>query len=137
MLIIDEAHKLRNSSTAAFKFVDRIQKKFCLMLTATPVQNDLKELYNLISLLKPGQLGSYRSFRAKFMQDKRTAKNPEELRTLLSQVLIRNKRGEGTVQFTKRIVHPIVVTLSPAEQDLYNEITAFIRAVARRSRNKQ
>ncbi|MGI6148360.1 MAG: DEAD/DEAH box helicase [Firmicutes bacterium] len=132
MLIIDEAHKLRNSSTAAFKFVDRIQKKFCLMLTATPVQNDLKELYNLISLLKPGQLGSYRSFRAKFMQDKRTAKNPEELRTLLSQVLIRNKRGEGTVQFTKRIVHPIVVTLSPAEQDLYNEITAFIRAVARR-----
>ena len=131
MVIIDEAHKLKNSATAAFKLVNSLQKKFCLMLTATPVQNDLKELYNLISLLKPGQLGSYRSFKAKFVKDKRTPKNPEELRKLLSQVLIRNKRGEGTVQFTKRIVHPIVVKLSPPEKELYDEISAFIKEVGR------
>lgn len=131
MVIIDEAHKLKNSSTAAFKLVDSLQKKFCLMLTATPVQNDLKELYNLISLLKPGQLGSYRSFRSKFVKDKRTPKNPEELRKLLSQVLIRNKRGAGTVQFTKRIVHPVVVKLSPPEQELYDGISAFVKDVGR------
>lgn len=133
MVIIDEAHKLKNSNTSAFKFVNSIQKKFCLMLTATPVQNDLKELYNLISLLKPGQLGSYRAFKAKFMKDKRTPKNPEELRKILSQVLIRNKRGHGTVQFTKRIVHPIAVKLSPAEQGLYDEVSSFIRDLGRKS----
>lgn len=132
MLIVDEAHKLKNNTTASFKLVDGIQKKFCLMLTATPVQNDLKELYNLISLLKPGQLGSYRSFKARFVQDKRTPKNPEELRKLLSQVLIRNKRGAGTVQFTKRIVHPIVVKLSPVEQDLYDRVSAYIKETGRR-----
>lgn len=133
MLIVDEAHKLKNSSTAAFRLVDGIQKKFCLMLTATPVQNDLKELYNLITLLKPGQLGSYRSFRAKFMKDKRTPKNPGELRSLLSQVLIRHKRGAGTVQFTKRIVHPIVVRLSPIEQELYDQVTQFIKDAGRKA----
>lgn len=127
MLIIDEAHKLKNSSTAAFKLVNSLQKKYCLMLTATPIQNNLKELYNLITLLKPGQLGSYRSFKKKFMIDMRTPKNPESLRQLLSGVIIRNRRGEGTVEFTKRNVFPILVHLSDAEKRLYNQITNLIR----------
>jgi SNF2 family DNA or RNA helicase len=128
MLIIDEAHKLKNNNTAAWKFVNSIQKKYCLMLTATPVQNNLKELYNLITLLKPGQLGSYRKFKQRFMLDLRTPKNPEELRKLLSSVLIRNRRGEGTVQFTKRNVYPILVELSPEEKALYDRITNLIKA---------
>lgn len=127
MIIIDEAHKLKNSSTASFKFVNSLQKKYCLMLTATPIQNDLKELYNLISLLKPGQLGSYRSFKSRFVQDKRTPKNPQELKGLLSKVMIRNKRGEGTVQFTKRVVHPIIVSLTPTEKELYQRVTHFVK----------
>ena len=52
-----QAHKLKNKLTTAFRLVDGIQKKFCLMLTATPVQNDLRSC-NLITLLKPGQLGA-------------------------------------------------------------------------------
>src|SRR5690606_36664499 len=48
MLIIDEAHKLKNNRTSNHSFVSGIRKKYCLLLTATPVQNDLKELYNLI-----------------------------------------------------------------------------------------
>jgi len=128
IVIIDEAHKLKNSTTKSWQLVNSLQKKYCLMLTATPVQNNLKELYNLITLLKPGQLGSYRSFKQKFMQDLRTPKNPGQLRQLLSEVLIRNRRGEGTVQFTKRNVYPIVVELTPPERALYDQITELIRA---------
>ncbi|MGB4245888.1 MAG: SNF2-related protein [Limnochordia bacterium] len=128
MVIIDEAHKLKNTATKAWQLVNSLQKKYCLMLTATPVQNNLKELYNLITLLKPGQLGSYRTFKQKFMQDLRTPKNPSQLRQLLSEVLIRNRRGEGTVQFTKRHVYPIVVELTPPERALYDQITELIRA---------
>ena len=128
MVIIDEAHKLKNSKTKAWQLVNSLQKKYCLMLTATPIQNDLKELYNLITLLKPGQLGSYRSFKQKFMQDLRTPKNPGQLRKLLSEVLIRNRRGEGTVQFTKRHVYPIIVELTAPERALYDRITRLIKA---------
>lgn len=127
LVIIDEAHKLKNNNTAIYRFVNSIQKKYCLMLTATPVQNDLKELYNLIGLIKPGQLGSYRSFKNRFMEDKRTPKNPGELKTLLDQVMIRNRRDEGTVQFTERIVHPIIVSLSPQEKEIYEQVTRFVK----------
>ncbi len=67
LLIVDEAHKLKNHRTQAYKFVSRISKRYVLMLTATPVHNDLMELYNLISILRPGHLGTRRVFKDNFI----------------------------------------------------------------------
>ena len=66
MIIIDEAHKLKNNKTQIYEFVQGLKKKFCLLLTATPIQNDIFELYYLISLLKPGHLGNYDTFQSAF-----------------------------------------------------------------------
>ncbi|MDT3425859.1 SNF2 family DNA or RNA helicase [Paenibacillus forsythiae] len=127
MLIIDEAHKLKNKKTTNYQFVQQLRKKYCLLLTATPVQNDLGELFNLITLLKPGQLGNQGDFSANFVVDKRVAKNEEQLRGELSKVMIRNRRGEGPVTFTKRKVSNVPLTLSPEEQTLYDGVTAFVK----------
>lgn len=128
MLIIDEAHKLKNRKTTNYRFANEIQKKYCLLLTATPVQNDLKELYNLITLLKPGHLGGQHSFQANFVVDKRIPKNEEQLQHELAKVMIRNRRSDGGLEFTKRHVKNISLTLSPEEQALYNDVTGFVRA---------
>ncbi|MBU7320700.1 DEAD/DEAH box helicase [Paenibacillus oleatilyticus] len=127
MLIVDEAHKLKNKKTTNYQFINELRKKYCLLLTATPVQNDLKELYNLITLLKPGQLGGQGSFQANFVVDKRIPKNEEQLQHELSKVMIRNRRSDGNVNFTKRIVRNIPLRLSPEEQALYDGVTNFVR----------
>lgn len=67
LLIVDEAHKLKNHRTQAYRFVNQIRKRYVLMLTATPVHNDLLELYNLITILRPGHLGTRRAFRQNFV----------------------------------------------------------------------
>ena len=130
MIIIDEAHKLKNSATAAYRLSTACRKILSHAYRHTR-QNDLKELYNLIGLIKPGQLGSYRSFKSNFVKDKRTPKNPQQLKELLDQVMIRNKRNEGTVQFTKRIVHPIIVSLTPKEREIYERVTEFVKESSR------
>jgi SNF2 family DNA or RNA helicase len=63
LVIVDEAHHLKNRNSASWKFINDLQRKYILLLTATPVENDLDELYNLITLLKPGQLKTPREFR--------------------------------------------------------------------------
>ena len=126
MLIVDEAHRLKNSSTQNWQFVNSIHKKYFLMLTATPIQNDLKELYNLITLLKPGQLDTYQAFKRRFVADKRTPRDPAVLRSLLEQVMIRNRRGAGTIEFTKRIVQPISVELTHQEKQFYTALHGFV-----------
>ncbi|GIO15556.1 helicase [Cohnella xylanilytica] len=134
MLIIDEAHKLKNKKTGNYQFVCDLRKKYCLLLTATPVQNDLSELYNLITLLKPGQLGGEGEFAANFVADRRVAKNEEQLQAALGQVMIRNRRSDGTLEFTKRMVANVPLQLSPEEQNLYEGVTRFVREHAQAER---
>ncbi|MFC4769128.1 DEAD/DEAH box helicase [Effusibacillus consociatus] len=127
LVIVDEAHKLKNRKTKNWELINQLRKKYLLLLTATPIQNDMKELYNLITLLKPGQLGSAQHFTSTFMEEKRKPKNPGELKDALSQVMIRNKRSEGGVFFTQRKVTSIPLELSPKERELYDAVSYFVR----------
>ncbi|MUT66244.1 DEAD/DEAH box helicase [Paenibacillus sp. NEAU-GSW1] len=127
LIIIDEAHKLKNKKTTNYQFVVQLRKKYCLLLTATPIQNNLDELFNLITLLKPGQLGGQSEFAANFVVDKRLPKNEDQLQNALSSIMIRNRRGDGGISFTKRIVRNIPLELSAEEKALYDAVTAFVR----------
>ena len=130
LVIVDEAHRLRNHQTLAWKFVAALKSKYLLLLTATPVQNDLRELYNLVNLLRPGTLGTYRSFRRRFMVrgDKRLPKNTAELSTLLRKVMIRTTRARTNIKFPARTVHILPFQLTEQERALYEEVTSFVRA---------
>ena len=129
LLIVDEAHKLKNRSTLAWKFVNQIRKRYVLMLTATPVQNDLMELYSLITILAPGQLGTVRAFRHHFLEsaDERRPKNTASLRRLLNDVMIRNRRSKVDISFPKRRAAIYHLALSEAEWQLYADVTDYIR----------
>lgn len=127
MVIIDEAHKLKNSKSKNYEFITQLKKKYCLLLTATPVQNEIQELFNLVSLLKPGMLGDPHKFQENFVQGKRAAKNSDKLQALLKKVIIRNMRKDGGIHFTKRHVHNIHIELSEGERKLYDAVTYFIR----------
>ena len=129
LLIVDEAHKLKNRSTLAWKFVNQIRKRYVLMLTATPVQNDLMELYSLITILSPGQLGTVRGFRRHFLEqsDARQPKNATALRRLLGDVMIRNRRSSVDVSFPQRRAAIYHLSLSEAEWQLYAAVTDYIR----------
>ncbi|MFC4304300.1 DEAD/DEAH box helicase [Cohnella boryungensis] len=127
LIIVDEAHKLKNKRTGNYQFINELRKKYCLLLTATPVQNDLSELYNLITLLKPGQLGGEGDFAANFVADRRVPKNEAKLHEALGQVMIRNRRSDGGVEFTKRVVTNVTLRLSPEEMALYDGVTDYVR----------
>ncbi len=127
LVIVDEAHKLKNRKSKNWELINSLRKKYLLLLTATPVQNEMKELYNLITLLKPGQLGSTTDYSSMFMENRRLPKNRTELKRALSEVMIRNKRSEGSVQFTNRIVEPILLELSADERTLYDSVSEFIK----------
>lgn len=122
-VIVDEAHKLKNHKTKNYEFVQAIQKKYCLLLTATPIQNQLEEIYHLISLLKPGHLGDATTFAQNFQAKKRNFTNDEQLQALVGRVMIRNRRQNTKIAWTKRHIHNESITLSKEERDIY----AFIQ----------
>jgi SNF2 family DNA or RNA helicase len=122
LLIVDEAHKLKDKSTARWGFVDKLQKKRFLILTATPFQNDLLELYNLLHLLKRGHLGTLKEFKTQFLLrgNKRRPLNPNELKRKLDEVMIRRRRDETGIDYKKRIPKIIAVEQTKEEAEAYN-----------------
>ncbi|MGE5175497.1 MAG: DEAD/DEAH box helicase [Hyphomicrobiales bacterium] len=136
LVVVDEAHRLKNQKTLAWKFLDRLAPRYLLLLTATPVQNDLHELYNLVQLLRPGLLGTYRTFGREFMRrgDRRMPQNTGRLATLLSETMIRTTRASTSIRFPKREVTNILFDLSDAERGLYESVTRLVRRLVQGSR---
>src|SRR5881398_473937 len=128
LVIVDEAHRLKNRLSVNWRFVAGLSKKYMLLLTATPVQNDMDELFNLVSLLKPGALHTYDRFVERYVgsADGRVPTHVPELRDRLRDVMVRNRRG---IAFTlpPRRVHSLPVRLGPAERRLYDDVTEFVR----------
>lgn len=123
MVIIDEAHKLKNNKTKNYEFVQNLKKKFCLLLTATPIQNRIEEIFNLVSLLKPGHLGNEQLFHDMFKKKGRNIRDDEHLRELVNKVMIRNRRIDTGIEWSKRHVETIWIQFSKAEQALYDAIS--------------
>ena len=129
LVVIDEAHHLRSRTSVSWKFVNALQKEHMLMLTATPVENRLEELYNLITILKPGQLKTPQEFRRQFIVrgDPRLPKNRSLLRELLADVMIRHSRGQVSVKLPPRRAHTVRLPLTPGEAALYDDVSRFVR----------
>ena len=135
LVIVDEAHKIKSHTGATYQFIEKIERDFILLLTATPLQNDLRELYNLVTLLRPGQLGTWEEFREAHLVagDHRQPRDPEALRALTHEVMIRTRRSSVVDDLNlppRRPRHP-EVKLTTAERDLYDRTTDFLRRLYR------
>src|SRR5258706_6896494 len=135
LVIFDQAHKVKSQPGATYQFIEKIERDFILLLTATPLQNDLRELYNLVTLLRPGQLGTWPEFRKVHLvaRDHRMPKDPAALRALTHEVMIRTRRTSVIDDLDlppRRARHP-EVRLTKAEADLYQGTTEFLRRLYR------
>jgi superfamily II DNA or RNA helicase len=123
MLIVDEAHYLRNRESLAWHAVSSLPRQFLLLLTATPVQNSLEELYNLVTLLQPGQLPPPKEFRKRFIDPKkpRQPREPDELRRLLGQVMLRNTRANAGLNLPPRRAETVLFSPGADEREFWEK----------------
>lgn len=67
-LILDEGHKIRNPETQVSKFIKKFQTPHKILVTGSPMQNSLQELWSLFDFMRPGLLGTYNAFMEFFAQ---------------------------------------------------------------------
>jgi len=127
MLIVDEAHKLKNPKTKNWQTVNQIPNKFMILLTATPLQNSLKELHTLVTLLKPGYLGDPTVFAKEHARPEKNTSDMAQLREQVSRVMIRNRRIDGETNLPPRKVRSVSLTLGAKERELYDAVHRFLK----------
>lgn len=129
VLVLDEAHYVRNEDTERYALIDDLTYGEAFFATATPIQNDISDMYNIIDLIRPGMLGTRRQFENRYVADTDDAqiKRSEELQSKLNRVMIRNRREETNIDFTNREVHTNVFKPSATEQKLYDAVTNYVQ----------
>ena len=131
--IIDEAHRLRNAYRKDHRTGQALRRALrrCpkLLLTATPLQNDLMELLGLASFIDDALLGSEDAFRLQYATGELTEDKAADLKARLAPVVIRTLRRQVKeyVKFTAR--RSIVEDFAPTaeEQELYDRVSEYLR----------
>lgn len=133
LVVFDEAHKLRNVYKPDRKQLNAVAKAFQkdkkILLTATPLQNNLQELYGLISIIDNHFFSSQATFSDQYNAiSTRDASNYGELKARVQRITHRTLRNQVTeyVNYTKRI--PIVqdFTMNEKEIELYDLVSEYL-----------
>jgi SNF2 family DNA or RNA helicase len=133
VVIVDEAHRLRTPTSASGKLARALRTRYLLLLTATPVENRLQDLYELVNLVAPGLLGTAEQFRRTHGSPDTgvdALRNVAALRARTRQIMVRHRRSEVAVLLPQRLAETVLVTPCEAERSLYAEITSRIRGEA-------
>ena len=138
VVAVDEAHHLRDQGSASYRLVNGLRKRFLLLLSATPVQNSLLELYNLLTLLKPGVFRTPKEFRAAYMVPgkPREPANRDRLRELMRGVMVRNTRALAALRLPRRHATTHRATPGAEEAACYAGLTTLAREVAAGGRQR-
>ena len=132
LVVVDEAHRLRSiykGTKTAEGIVDAIRPARKLLLTATPLQNSLLELYGLVGILDPELFGSQEAFQAQFLSNDDVEQRDAGLRERLQHVCKRTLRRQVLeyIPFTNRFTHTADFIPSKAEEQLYEEVSAYLQ----------
>lgn len=135
LVIADEAHKLRNYWTGRAKVAGSIAEIFkwsqkIILLTATPLQNKLEELYGLVSVFDPKYFYSLDAFKERYVNTKNHSDSLyDDLADRVRQISKRTLRqdAEKYIKYTKRIPLTVAFTPSPEEQRLYELVNAYLQ----------
>jgi SNF2 family DNA or RNA helicase len=129
LVIVDEAHHCKNRATQNWQLVNALNRRFMFLLSATPVQNNLLELYNLLTLLAPGHLRTEADFKKRYVKrgNPRDALNRQRLRSLLGEVMVRNTRSLVQLHLPPRYAQTILAKPGEAEATLYRNLTRYLR----------
>ncbi len=122
---LDEAHNIKNRGTKTSTACMLLQANYRLILTGTPVQNHLGELWNLFQFINPGLLGSYEQFHQKYIipiENMQDTERQQQLQTLVSPFMLRRTKQAVAKELPDKTEINISVELTDDEMAFYEVI---------------
>ncbi len=153
LVLVDESHNFRNPSTGRHQNLNKIictgkRDKFVILMTATPINNSIWDLYHQLMLMTRGSDHYYRTVGIGNLKGffQRVVEGAAELFTLLEETAVRRSRydikkrqqageevrlpGKGVIQFPKRLLHTIEYNLERTYRGFYAEIATSIERLS-------
>lgn len=118
VLIVDEGHRLKNAESKLFSLLNTFSFQHRVLLTGTPLQNNIGEMYNLLNFLQPASFPSLSSFEEKF-NDLTTAEKVDELKKLVAPHMLRRLKKDAMQNIPPKTEKTVPVELSSIQAEYY------------------
>jgi len=138
-IVLDEAQHIKNPQTANAKTCKSLQADHRLILTGTPVENSLRELWSLFDFLQPGMLGTQKFFHERYELVTTDADELERARELARQIrpfILRRTKIEVCKQLPPKIEQIVYCEFEKPQRQLYNAILDLGGQMLRQAREE-
>ena len=126
LVILDEAQRIKNWKTKIASAVKKIQSTYCVVLTGTPLENKLEELYSIVQFIDPFCLGAYHQFMHRYQVTNETGKvvgyqHLNEIGEILRDIVLRRTKKEVLSQLPERMDKTLFVPMTEKQMELHEE----------------
>ncbi len=131
IVILDEAQRIKNWHTRTALAVKRLESRYAFVLTGSPLENKIDEIYSLVSFLDPAVLGPLFRFNREFYEfdqhgKPRAVRNLERLRNRLRPILLRRRKADVAAQLPSRTDRTLLVDLTVTQRARYAALEADV-----------
>jgi len=131
LVILDEAQRIKNFLTKTSRNIKRIPSSYALVLTGTPLENKLEELYSLVQFLDPFILGPFHEFLGRHQLKSDTGKitGYRDLNLIgerLSELMLRRKKSEVLLELPERMDKMLLVPMTERQLELHEEFSTVV-----------
>jgi hypothetical protein len=137
LIILDEAQRIKNWQTKVSQSIKKLKSKYALVLTGTPLENKMQELYSLVQFIDPLQLGSLYNFITAHEQTDETGKvvgykNLHEVKERLKHILMRRTKKQVLSQLPARIDKNLFVDITNEQKKIHNDYADMVMRLVKR-----
>ena len=122
VICLDEAHSIKNRMTRTSRSAMALKGDAKVILTGTPLQNHLGEMWNLFQFINPGMLGPWQQFVDKYIKSPWDDMVQKELKDRTLPFILRRTKNEVLADLPEKISYEQMVELSPEELQIYEKI---------------
>ncbi len=140
LVILDEAQRIKNWKTRIAQSVKKIRSPYALVLTGTPLENKLEELYSIVQFIDPFKLGPYYQFLDYYQVKNETGRvlgynHLHEISRNLSDVLIRRSKKEVMSELPERMDKNLFVSMTDRQMEMHTEFADTVARIVNKWRN--
>ncbi len=127
-IILDEAQHIKNATALRTKAVKKLNSKYKMSLSGTPIENNAMELWSIFDFLMPGYLSSMRSFKKEYLDTINSKKESQDkLKMLVSPFILRRKKKDVLIELPDKQEQIAYCKLSPVQEKMYLQILENVK----------
>jgi len=129
-LILDESQNIKNAESKSYKAVTSIPSRYRLSLTGTPIENSLSDLWSQMNFLNPGQLGSFKFFKEKYLlpiEKDHDAESAARLNRLIDPFILRRTKEQVAADLPPVMEEMLTIEMTVEQQEMYESEKSSVR----------